>query len=89
MKTGEALSTGLAGKVIFSLLFLENQRLTNFPEQAKANERHLGRDEGSGWVKPTAGRPAMLGAANVISFHKQGMPAWPGESAYATRHMVS
>lgn len=75
LKTGAALSTGLAGKVIFSLLFSENQRLINFPEQAKANERHLGREEGSGWVKSTARRPAMLGAVNVISIHKQGAAA--------------
>lgn len=31
------------------LFFLQNQRLINFPEQGKANERHLGRLEGSGW----------------------------------------
>lgn len=63
---------GRGGHICFAL---ENQRLIKFYDQGKANERHLGRAEGFKWVKPGARRPAMLGAVNLIPFHRCGMAA--------------
>ena len=75
------------GRICFAL---ENPRLIKFYEQGKANERHLRRAEDSRWVTPAARRPApLVGAVNLITFHRPSMAAWLGDRAYATWHVES
>ena len=75
------------GHICFAL---ENPRLIKFYEQGKANERHLRRAEDSRWVTPAARRPApMVGAVNLVTFHRPDMAAWLGDRAYATWHVES
>ena len=75
-----ALSADRGGRICFAL---ENPRLIKFYEQGRANERHLRRAEDSRCVTPAARGPAMLGAVNLITFHRWGMAAWLGDRAYA------
>ena len=74
------------GRICFAL---ENPRLIKFYEQGKANESLLRRAEDSRCITPAARRPAMLGAVNLITFHRRGMAAWLGDRAYATWHVES